>query len=99
MTQELAGIFFRNKKLLLWGAALIAVVVFSLGGSFISLAHNKLEFKKLQKQSAALDKAYESLQKTLTLLQRQDPAYMERLARAKYHLTKKGETEFRFSSK
>lgn len=99
MTQTPFALFNRQKKLLLWGIILMAAVVFSLGGSFISLVHNKLEFKKLQKQSATLDKEYKALQETWTLLQRQDPAYMERLARAKYHLTKKGETEFRFSSK
>lgn len=99
MTQELVGLFFRNKKLLLWGAALIAVAVFSLGGSFVSLVHNKLELKKLQKQSIILDEEYESLQERMTLLQNKNAAYMERLARIQYHLTKKGETEFRFSSK
>lgn len=99
MTQELTDLLLRNKKPLLWGAGLTAVVIFFLGSSFISLAHNKLELKKLQKQSAALDKEYTKLQAVMALLEKQDPAYLERLARVKYHMTKKGETEFRFSAK
>lgn len=98
MTDELKKTILRNKKPLLFVLGTTAVVIFFLGSSFLSLVHNKLELKKLQKQSAALDKEHEELQDTLALLKKQDPAYMERIARIKYHMTKKGETEFRFKT-
>ena len=59
MTQRLAKLFFNKSLLLALGSA--AVVIFLLGGSFLSLVHNKLELRKLTRQSAALDKEYEKL--------------------------------------
>lgn len=97
MTQERAKLFFKKSLLLTLGSA--AVVVFLLGGSFLSLVHNKLELRKLTRQSAALDKEYEKLLDQKDLLEKEDPAYLERIARTEYHLVKPNETEFRFRTK
>ena len=97
MTQRLAKLFFNKSLLLTLGSA--AVVIFLLGGSFLSLVHNKLELRKLTRQSAALDKEYEKLLAQKDLLEKEEPAYLERIARTEYHLVKPNETEFRFRTK
>ena len=97
MTQELAKLLFKKSLLLTLGAA--AVVMFLLGGSFLSLVHNKLALRKLTRQSAALDKEHETLLAQKDLLEKEDPAYLERIARTEYHLVKPNETEFRFRAK
>lgn len=96
---ELKDLVIRNRKLLLWtGIATVAVVWF-LGSSVRDIVHNKLEYKRLQKYSARLDKEYETLQAKLELLEKQDPAYMEYLARVQYNMSLPGETEYRFKNK
>lgn len=97
--KDLKETLSRNKKPLLVALAATAVVFWFLGSSFLSLVHNKLEFKRLTQLSARLDKEHEALQARLDLLKKQDPAYMERLARVKYHMSAPGETEFRFHGK
>lgn len=93
---ELKELIKRNsKKLLLMGLAL-TVLCFFLGSSFLSLIHNKMELKRLQKATVLLDEQHQALQKRLALLKKQDPAYIERVARVKYHMSQKGEIEFRF---
>lgn len=99
MAQELKDILLRNKKPLLWAAGLIAVVVFFLGSSFISLVHNKLEMRKLTRQSALLDKQHQELLHKLDLLKKQDTAYLEELARTQYNMVKPGEIQFRLPTK
>lgn len=99
MTQELADVLIKNKKPLLLALAAAAVVALFLGGSFLSLVHNKLELRKLTLQSAQLDKEHEKLLAQKDLLEKEDPAYLERIARTEYHLVKPGETEFRFKTK
>lgn len=76
-----------------------AVVILFLGGSFVSLAHNKLELRKLTRRSERLDKEHEKLLAKKDLLEKEDPAYLEHIARTQYHLAKPGETEFRFHVK
>ena len=61
MTRQLTDTLRRNKKPLLWGLALLAVVMLFLGSSFLSLAHNKKEKYKLSKRSVQLDKEFEQL--------------------------------------
>ncbi len=95
MPQDLTDILLRNKKPLLWAAGLIAVVVFFLGSSFLSLVHNKLEMRKLAKQSAALDQQHQELLRKLELLKKQDTAYLEEIARTQYNMVKPGEIQFR----
>lgn len=99
MTQELTEVLLKNKKPLLLALGAAAVVILFLGGSFVSLAHNKLELRKLTRQSAQLDKEHGKLLAQKDLLEKKDPAYLERIARTKYHLVKPGETEFRFHVK
>lgn len=99
MTQELAEVLIKNRKPLLLALGAAAVVTLLLGGSFLSLVHNKLELRKLTRQSARLDKEHEQLLAQKDLLEKEDPAYLERIARTEYHLVKPGETEFRFQPK
>lgn len=96
---ELRDFIFRNRKLLLGAGVVLAAIVWFLGSSIRNIVHNKLEYKRLQKYSAQLDKEYEELQATLILLEKQDPAYIERLARVQYHMSLPGETEYRFKNK
>lgn len=76
-----------------------ALVCWFLGSSFISLVHNKLEFKRLSRLSAQLDQEHEQLVQKLELLKKQDPVYLERVARVQYHMSAPGEKEFRFQTK
>lgn len=93
---ELKAVLIRHKKPLLVAVAAAAVVCWFLGNSFLNLVHNKLEFKRLTKRSAQLDKEHEKLLIRLDLLEKEDPAYIERIARVKYHMSRPGEMEFRF---
>ena len=96
---ELKESIIRNRKLLLWAFVVIVAICWFLGKNFSDLIHNKLEQKRLTKISTQLDKEHEELQAELELLQKQDPAYIERLARVKYHMSLPGETEYRFKTK
>lgn len=78
---------------------LIMAGVILLDGSLFNLIHNKKETHKLQKQRAELDAEYVRLGAELELLQKQDPQYLEELARGKYHMSKPSETEIRFEVK
>ncbi len=89
----------RNKKPLLIIIGVIAVVVWFLGNSFVNLIHNKMELNRLTKLSEQLDQKYEELKSEQKLLQEQNPAHIERLARIKYHMSAAGEREFRFKNK
>lgn len=96
---ELKEVLIQNRKPLLLALLAAAAVCWFLGSSFLNLVHNKLEFKRLTKLSARLDKEYEALRAELDLLEKRDPARMERIARVKYHMSREGETEFRFKTK
>lgn len=96
---DLKDTLLRNKKPLLVTLGVTAVVCWFLGNTFLNLVHNKLELKRLTKLSTQLDREYETQQAQLELLQKQDPVYMEKLARVNYHMSAKGETEFRFHTK
>ena len=87
----------RYRKPLLAAVLAVAAVCWFLGSSFVNLIHNKIEFNRLTRLSAELDTQYEDLQKRLDLLEKQDPAYLERVARVQYHMSAAGETEFRFT--
>lgn len=97
MTENLAEALRRNKKPLLWGITLTAVVLLFLGGSFLSLAHNKLEKLKLSKRSVKLDQEYKQLSQLKEQLEAEDLKLIEKIARTEYHLVKPGEVEFRFT--
>lgn len=95
---DLKQTLIRNRKPLLIISSVVAAVFLFLGSSIISLAHNKMEFKRLKKHSARLDAQYEQQQAEYALLDKQDPAHIERLARVKYNMSKPGEIEFRFKN-
>ena len=97
--KKLKAVLIRNKKPLLLALLAAAVLCAFLGSSFVNLIHNKLEYKRLTHLSTQLDKEYEALQSRLDLLKNEDPDYVERLARVKYHMSLPGETEYRFKSK
>lgn len=94
---DLKALIIRHRKPLLAAVLAVAAVCWFLGSSFINLIHNKMEFNRLTRLSAELDTQYEDLQKRLDLLEKQDPAYLERVARVQYHMSAPGETEFRFT--
>ena len=96
---EIKDFIFENRKLLLWTALILTAIIWFLGNSIRDIIHNKLEYKRLQKYSAQLDREYEQLQDKLALLEKQDPKYIEYLARVKYHMSLPGETEYRFNNK
>lgn len=96
ISNELRRFIHKNKKPLLGVVILLAVVLAFLGGSILSLIHNKMELKKLTRQTIQLDEEYQQLTQRLKLLKQEDPHYLEHLARTRYHMTKPGEIEFRF---
>ncbi len=96
---EVKDFIIENRKLLLWAAAILIAIIWFLGSNIRDIVHNKLEYKRLQTYSVQLDKEYEELQAKLALLEKQDPTYIEYLARVKYHMSLPGETEYRFKNK
>ena len=97
--KELVKTLIRNKKPLLVGLALLAVVFSWIGGSIINLVHNKMEKTKLLRQLVVLDQEYQELLHTQKLLEEQDPVLLEKIARTEYNLAKPDEIEFRFPTK
>lgn len=97
MTQDIKETLLRNKKPLLLAVGLAAVVVFFLGSSFLSLVHNKLEMRKLAKQSVQLDQQHQELLHKMDRLKKQDLTYIEEIARSQYNMVKPGEIQFRFT--
>lgn len=87
-----------KQKMLLFVVATILLCVFVLGGSILSLVHNKLEMHRLSRRRVELDKQYETLQVRLQQLQEQNPTVLEELARSEYNFVKPGEIEFRFTN-
>jgi len=67
-----------------------------LNGSLFGLIHDGLELRKLNKRSSELDAEYVRLAAELDRLNKGDTKYLEEIARGKYHMSKEGETEFRF---
>lgn len=94
--KDIKSFVLRNRKLLIATVLLAIAVCYFLGQTFINFFHNKVEYKRLTRKSAQLDKEHEALLKRLELLHAQDKAYVERMARVKYHMSAPGETEFRF---
>ena len=97
--KDLIQTLFRNKKPLLIAILAIAVGIWFLGSSFLNLIHNKLELRRLIALSQELDSQYEKLKARQRLLEKQDPIYLNKIARIEYHMSAPGETEFRFTEK
>ena len=85
-----------KQKFLIISIVGVAALGIFLGGSILNLVHNKLELRRLTKQSAQLDEEYQKLLAEKKLLEEKDPKYMETLARTRYNMVKPGEIEFRF---
>ncbi len=75
---------------------IVVLVVVPAFGSIYNLVHNKMQLRRLSKKRDFLDKQYVELLAEKKRLEDQDPAYMELLARTRYHMVKPGEIEFRF---
>ncbi|MBR4592381.1 MAG: septum formation initiator family protein [Elusimicrobiaceae bacterium] len=97
--QNLIHTLLKNKKPLLAGILLLAIVVLFLGSNLMSLAHNKMEKHKLLRKNVQLDEEYQVLLHTKELLEAQDPQLLEKIARTQYGLAQPGEVEFRFQNK
>ncbi len=97
--QELINTLIRNRKPLLVGLGILAVVALWLGNSVVNLVHNKKETNRLRHQDAALDEEYTALMNTKERLEVQDPALIEEIARLEYDLAAPNEVEFRFTDK
>ena len=97
--KEVINTLIKNRKPLLVGLGLLAVVALWLGSSIVSLVHNKRETSRLMRKSTALDTEHTQLLHTKELLDAQDPALVEKIARTEYDLAKPNEIEFRFTDK
>ena len=74
-----------------------ALLVFN--GAFFGLVHNLFTIRHLNRETAALDKEYEKLNAAYDKIQKGDMSYIEDAARARYHMSAKGEYEFRLEGK
>jgi len=83
--------------MVLTGIVLIAALW--LGNTVRNLVHNKTELQRLTRQTVQLDTEHEQLLEMRALLEAEDPALIEKIARTEYGLAKPGEVEFRFSTK
>ncbi len=95
--KEFINALIKNRKPLLVVLGLLLVIIGWLGNSISNLVHNKLEAQKLARQRLELDQEYEQLVQKKALLEAQDPALIEQIARTEYDLAKPGEIEFRFT--
>ncbi len=95
----ITSLLSRYKKSLLWGCLILGVLALLLGGSILNLFHNKLEKRKLTRQSAKLDQEYTQLKSLKERLDKHDMDLLEEIARTEYHLAKPNEVEFRFDTK
>lgn len=87
-----------KQKIVVISALVLGLVVVPAFGSIYNLVHNKLELRRLTKKRDFLDKQYQELLAEKKRLENKDPAYMELLARTRYHMVKPGEIEFRFNT-
>ncbi len=87
---------FFTPKIVILSIVILVVLVFPVGNSLFNLWHNKSELRRLSRKRDKLDVQYEQLLAEKKLLEAQDPAYMEQLARLRYHMAKPGEIEYRF---
>ena len=96
---ELVRTLIKNRKPLLLGLGVLLIVSLWLGSSIVNLVHNKLENKKLARQSIELDLEHQELLLKKERLEKQDPALIEEIARTEYDLAKPDEIEVRFNTK
>lgn len=88
-----------HKKPLMVLTGIVLIAALWLGNTVRNLVHNKTELQRLTRQTVQLDTEYEQLLEMRALLEAEDPALIEKIARTEYGLAKPGEVEFRFSTK
>ena len=86
-----------SKYLLL--ALLIAGCIYILWPGYVQYYEHRKEIGDLKAEIQKLEAERASLQEQMQALQNEDPEQVERVAREKLHLTKPGETLFRFKKK
>lgn len=80
--------------------ALLAVgCIYVLRPGFVKYLEHRDEVKRLEAEIRELEAERIRLEEQMQALQEEDPEYIERLAREKLHLSKPGETTFRFKEK
>jgi cell division protein FtsB len=87
--------FFKSKKNILILAAAVMAAVLIFGKNFSGLMHNMFMIQKLNKENASLDEEYKRLTEEYEKIQNGDVSHIEEAARVKYHMSQKGEIEFR----
>lgn len=87
-----------RQRILFFSAVVLIVFVLPVLSSVLSLWHNKSELRRLTRKRDQLDARYEQLLAEKERLEKQDPAYMEMLARTQYNMVKPGEIEYRFDT-
>jgi cell division protein FtsB len=70
--------------------------IYILKPGFQKYIEHRNEVKRLEGEIEELEQERARLEKEMLALQDEDPEYIERLAREKLHLSKPGETIFRF---
>ncbi len=95
--KEFINTLIKNRKPLFIGLCLLVIVIWWLGNSISNLIYNKLETQKLARKRIELDQEYKQLVQKKALLEAQDPATIEAIARTEYDLAKPDEVEFRFT--
>ncbi len=94
---DLKALIIRHRKPLLAAVLAVAAVCWFLGSSFVDLISNKIEFNRLTRLSAELDKQKEDLQKRLGPLQKQNADYLETGEGVQYHMSAHGVAECCFT--
>jgi cell division protein FtsB len=94
------------KNMLIGRILKIALVVLISAGclyilkpGFTKYIEHRNESKRLEAEIKELEVERVRLEKEMRALQEEDPEYIERLAREQLHLSKPGETIFRFNKK
>lgn len=80
-------------------ALLAAGCVYVLKPGFVKYLEHRNEVKRLEEEIKELEAERARLEEQERALREEDPEYIERLAREKLHLSKPGETIFRFKKK
>ena len=73
--------------------------LYILKPGFAKYIEHRSESKRLEAEIKELEAERVKLEKEMHALQDEDPEYIERLAREQLHLSKPGETIFRFNKK
>lgn len=78
---------------------IIAGCLYTLRPGYARYAEHQREVERLKVEIRELEAERRELEKEMQALKDEDPEQIERLAREKLHMTKPGETLFRFKKK